>query len=123
MASARPACVFVVVALAVGPTPALAQDAGGGQYKDPLANPTSTPHTSTPPPPPTSTSSTGGGPTALASAGSTASNGEAAADSGQPPAPGEIPRTGFPVGLLMFAGALFLSGGLLIRRAAGSTAP
>ena len=32
-----------------------------------------------------------------------------------------IPRTGFPVGMLLFAGALLLCGGLALRRVAGTT--
>jgi hypothetical protein len=115
------ASLVAAAALAAAPGAALAQDAGGSQYTDPLDQPghsnpppTSSPSPSTPAPSATS-------PRATASTGTTSSGVPATAQAASTAGAGEIPRTGFPVGMLMFAGALCLSGGMALRRAAGTT--
>jgi hypothetical protein len=125
MSRALVALLIAAAALAaVVPAGAIAKNAGGTQYTDPLdpgpgqhsnPPPQSTPST---PSTPSSASPSGAGtsPTATASAGTTAASASVQAGTS-----GEIPRTGFPVGMLMFAGALCLSGGLALRRAAGIT--
>jgi len=120
MTRALLASLMAAAALAVAPAAALAQDAGGDQYKDPLDQGSghhSTPSTPSTPSSPSSTASAAA-PGSTASAASPAT-GTAAAASAQAGGPNEIPRTGFPVGFLMFAGALCLCGGLALRRAAG----
>jgi hypothetical protein len=112
------ASLLATAALAVAPAAALAQDAGGGQYKDPL---TGGGGHSTPAPTPGPTASaanTSPGATAAAGSPSSSSSSSSSAKAGSTSA---IPRTGFPVGMLMFAGALLLSGGLALRRVAGTT--
>jgi hypothetical protein len=123
MARALPASLLASAALLLVPGAALAQNAGTGQYKDPLAGPGggtthSTPSTSTP-----STSSNATPGATASAAGATASDSSTATAGGEATAGGsQIPRTGFPVGLLMFAGALLLWGGVGLRRAAESSA-
>jgi hypothetical protein len=116
------ALLIAAAALAVVPAAALAKNAGGTQYTDPLDTPSgqhsNPPPSSTPSTPPSSAS--GPSSTATASASTTATSASASAST-QAGTSGEIPRTGFPVGLLMFAGALCLSGGMALRRAAGTT--
>jgi hypothetical protein len=117
MKRASIASLVAAVALAATPAIALGQDAGPGQYTDPLEgnNPPSNP---APPSTPSSPSpGTAPSPGATASAGSPAG----ATASTQVGGTNEIPRTGFPVGMLMFAGALCLCGGAALRRAAGTT--
>ena len=112
--------LFAAAALAVAPAAALAQDAGGGQYKDPL---TGGGGHSTPAPTPGPTASAGSpssGASAAAGSSSSSSSSSSSATAGTTSA---IPRTGFPVGMLMFAGALLLCGGLALRRVAGTTHP
>jgi cobalamin biosynthesis Mg chelatase CobN len=129
MTRALVASTLAAALLAVAPVAALAQDAGGQQYDDPLADTPSAPSTpSTPSPPATgSTTSAGGTGTTSSSAGTTSgsSTGTSTATATTATAAtaaagtGEIPRTGFPVGWLTFAGFLALGGGFALRRAAG----
>ena len=124
MTRALMASMLATAALAVAPATALAQDAGGHQYDDPLAGTPSTP--STPSAPSTgSTASAGGTGTAPSSSTGTTTPSTASTSSATTTAAvtaagtGEIPRTGFPVGWLTFAGFLALGGGFSLRRAAG----
>jgi hypothetical protein len=114
------ASLLATAALAVGPAAALAQDAGGHQYQDPLANTPGTHSTPSPPPPGPSAASDGtpaSTPSSSASSGSTTTSGTTATAT----AAGKdaIPRTGFPVGWLTFAGFFALGAGVALRRAAG----
>jgi hypothetical protein len=125
MTRALVASAFAAVALAAAPAGALAQDAGGQQYDDPLADTPTAPSTPSTPSAPTSpstgsTASAGGTGTASPSTGTTAAapGSEAAAAATVTPS-GEIPRTGFPVGWLAFSGFLALGSGFALRRAAG----
>lgn len=127
MTRALVASTLAAVALAVLPSGALAQDAGGNQYDDPLSGTPSSPSTpSTPSTPPStgSTASAGGTGTSPSGAG-TASPTTPTTGATTPaavataPGRGEIPRTGFPVGWLAFSGFLALGGGFALRRAAG----
>ena len=126
----RRALLPLLLALAVGasvPAVAVAQyDAGGGQYTDPLGggggnpggggggNPSGgggSPGTSgsvTPTTPGATSSGAQGEPAATAEANEIAT------------APGDLPRTGFPIGWLMLPGGFLLACGLSLRRVAGS---
>jgi hypothetical protein len=108
--------LLATAALAVAPTVALAQDAGGGQYTDPLAGGGG--HHSSSIPPGATASTNGSGALQSASAAGSTSSGSTSSKGSSAHAAGTsaIPRTGFPVGMLMFAGALLLCGGLALRR-------
>jgi LPXTG-motif cell wall-anchored protein len=118
------AAVLAAAALALVPAAAVAQDASCSQYCDPLANNHK--------PPPTRSTGTGDGSSGrspTSSSGTGTSPGTASASAAQPtqssttaaaPSKPGLPRTGFPVGWLMLAGALFSSGGLALRRVSGS---
>ena len=114
MKRASLASLLATAALALVPAAALAQDAGGGQYTDPLAGggggnntPAAPAPTTTAQAPATSTASTS------ASKSSTSTKTAASAD----PA---LPRTGFPAGLLVFFGVISIGGGLALRRIAAN---
>lgn len=108
------ATLLAAAALAVAPASSLAQDAGGGQYIDPLAPGH---HSgSGPGPGATASASSPGTSGAGASAGSSSSSSSGSPSSAKAAGTGTIPRTGFPVGVLMFAGGLLLSSGLALRR-------
>jgi hypothetical protein len=117
------ASLLVTTAVAVVPAGAPAQDAGGHQYDDPLAGTPSTPSTPTAPSSGTTASSGSTGTTSPStgtvapSTASTAATTPTATATGT--GAGQIPRTGFPVGWLTFAGFLALGGGFALRRAAG----
>jgi hypothetical protein len=108
------ASLLAAAALAVVPAAALAQDAGGTQYTDPLAGNPTTP--STPSTPSTSPSSTSQGTTSASNTSSSSSSSGSAAGAN----PG-IPRTGFPAGWLVLAGVISIAGGLALRRVTAST--
>jgi hypothetical protein len=122
MTRALIASLVAAAALAVVPAAAFAQDAGGHQYDDPLAGTPTTPSTpSTPSAPSTaSTGTSGTAPSTSTASASTATTGAttSAAATAAAAQPG-IPRTGFPVGWLGFAGFFALGGGFALRRAAG----
>jgi hypothetical protein len=109
------ASLLAIVAVAAAPATALAQNAGGDQYTDPLSHHTPTSHTS---------SSGGSGHTSSSSSsgttsGSSVAQASASTGSGTTAASGSssgLPRTGFPVGFLSFAGAILVSLGLGLRR-------
>jgi hypothetical protein len=119
------ASLLVAAALAVAPAGALAQDAGGHQYDDPLAGTPSGP--STPSTPSSGSTGTSGSSTGTpgSSTGTTSAATASTANSTTPTAAatatgaGEIPRTGFPVGWLTLSGFLALGVGVALRRAAG----
>lgn len=125
MTRALVASTLAAALLAVAPVAAVAQDSGGHQYDDPLAGTPSSPSTPSTPSTPspgstasaagTGTTSSPGAGTTSSSTASTATPTAAATAAGK----GEIPRTGFPVGWLTFAGFLALGGGFALRRAAG----
>lgn len=94
--------LLVAGALACAPAAALAQDAGGDQYSDPI---TTTPHPSM-----HHTTTATGTPSASPARTSTATTGTARAKT--------LPRTGFPVSLLVLIGALSIGSGMAVRRAA-----
>jgi hypothetical protein len=112
------ASLLAAAALAAAPGAAVAQDAGGHQYDDPLADTPTSPPTPSPPSTPSS-ASTGSTGTSTASAGTTSSSPAATTAAATAGANGEIPRTGFPAGWITFAGFFALGGGLALRRAAG----
>jgi len=115
--------LLAAAALTVLPTVALAQDAGGGQYTDPLAGGgTSGSHSTN-----NSSGNSGGNSsgsssgssssastssTATAQAGTSTGNGATTASASS----SGLPRTGFPVGFLAFAGGILVSFGLGLRR-------
>ncbi|MEA2308462.1 MAG: hypothetical protein QOI65_748 [Thermoleophilaceae bacterium] len=106
------ASLLVAAVLAVVPAAALAQDAGGTQYTDPLAgNPTTPANPTTPSAGPSAASPTSA---------STSSSGSSSSSSDTASKPG-IPRTGFPAGWLALAGVISVGGGLALRRIAAST--
>ena len=105
------ASLLAAAALAVVPGAALAQDAGGNQYTDPLAG--NNTDTSTPTAPSTPSAS----PSTTSGTQTTASSSESSA--GADPNPG-IPRTGFPAGWLALAGVISIGGGLALRRIAAN---
>jgi hypothetical protein len=124
MRYALPASLIAAAALAVAPASAVAQDAGGHQYGDPLANTPggqSTPPTTSSPPPPTSSSAAPSSAPATSASGSTGPTEAGTTNTAVTTASGKpgIPRTGFPVGVLLFTGFVLLAGGLALRRAAG----
>ncbi|MEA2351279.1 MAG: hypothetical protein QOG86_2220 [Thermoleophilaceae bacterium] len=106
------ASLLAAAVLAVVPAAALAQDAGGTQYTDPLAGNPTTPASN-----PTTPSA---GPSAAAPTTSTSSSGSSSSSSDTASKPG-IPRTGFPAGWLALAGVISVGGGLALRRIAAST--
>lgn len=112
MTRASLASLLAAAALAVVPASALAQDAGGTQYTDPLAGNPTTPSTPSTPSAPSSTAST--------NTASTTSSSDSDSDSSGSANPG-IPRTGFPAGWLALAGVLSIAGGLALRRVAAGT--
>ena len=116
------ASLLAAVVVAAVPATALAQNAGGDQYTDPLSHhtPSGSTHTST---------SSGSGHTSSGSSGSSSSTGSttSGAQASTSTATGAtatsasssgLPRTGFPVGFLSFAGAILVSLGLGLRRVA-----
>ena len=105
--------LLAAAALVVVPAAALAQDAPGPQYTDPLAGNPTTPSTPSTPSSPSSPSP--GTTSASTTSSSSSSSGNAAATK-----PG-IPRTGFPAGWLALAGVVSLAGGLGLRRVTAST--
>jgi hypothetical protein len=107
------ASLLAAAVLAAVPAAALAQDAGGTQYTDPLAGNPTTP--STPSTPSTSSSSGSQGTTG---ASNTSSSGSSSGSAGANPG---IPRTGFPAGWLVLAGVISIAGGLALRRVTAST--
>jgi hypothetical protein len=106
--------LLAAAVLAVVPAAALAQDAGGNQYTDPLAgNPTTPSEPTTPTTSPSSTTPT----TSTASTSGSSSSGGGSGESSNP----GIPRTGFPAGWLALAGLISIGGGLALRRIAAGT--
>ncbi|HEX8076058.1 MAG TPA: LPXTG cell wall anchor domain-containing protein [Thermoleophilaceae bacterium] len=98
------AALLAVVALALVPASAPAQDAGSQQYNDPLAkNPS--PTTNKPAAPTANTQ-----PSAPTAARSASSGSESSSPA--------LPRTGVDVAWLVLAGAALLGGGLALRRIA-----
>lgn len=86
-----------------GPAPALAQSAGDEEYQNPLPAPEPA---ETQPPPAASEA-----PAAAQTAPEPAAPAAAPAQ-----APGELPRTGLPVGLVGGAGVVLFAGGAALRR-------
>jgi hypothetical protein len=108
--------LLAAAALALVPPAALAQDAGGQQYGDPLKDTPSAPSAPSAPSTPSSgATASSGSPTGAPASTASASSSTSAAAAGTP----GIPRTGFPVGWLAFGGFLLLCGGLSLRRIAG----
>ncbi len=117
------ASLLAAAALALLPTVALAQDAGGNQYTDPLAGGHTPGSHSTH----TSSGSSGGNSSGSSSGSSSSSSGTATASAQGTTSTGNgtatasasssgLPRTGFPVGFLAFAGGILVSCGLGLRR-------
>jgi hypothetical protein len=122
------ASLLTAVVVAAAPATALAQSAGGDQYTDPLShqpsgssshtsssggsNQTSTGTGSS------GSSSSSSGTTGSGSSGTQASASTATGSTGTATSSSGLPRTGFPVGFLSFAGAILVSLGLGLRRVA-----
>jgi len=112
------ASLLVAATLALLPAVALAQDAGGHQYTDPLAGPPPSHSTHGSTGSSGSSGSSTGSSSGSSSSSTTTAQTTASASSGttaSAPSSG-LPRTGFPVGFLSFAGAILVSAGLGLRR-------
>jgi len=119
------ASLLAAAVVAAVPATALAQNAGGDQYTDPLSHqpPGSSSHNSTSGG--SNQTSTGSSSSGSSSAGtsSTVSGAQASASTSNgttasSASGSSLPRTGFPVGFLSFAGAILVSFGLGLRRVA-----
>jgi LPXTG-motif cell wall-anchored protein len=114
MLSWRSVCTLALALVLALPATALAQNAGDQQYTDPLA--------------PGESQGGGGGDGSGTPPGSTGSQGSAGSAQAQEPSASaqaqptqggdssELPRTGFPAGVLALAGAGMLAGGAALRR-------
>jgi LPXTG-motif cell wall-anchored protein len=110
MLSWRSVCTLALALVLALPATALAQNAGDQQYTDPLA-----------PGEPQgggggSSGAPSGGGSTQGSAGDAQAQEPAAAEPAQGGDSSELPRTGFPAGLLALAGAAMLAGGAALRR-------
>ena len=117
------ASLLAAAVVAAVPATALAQNAGGDQYTDPLSHqpPGSSSHNSTSggSNQTSSGSSSSGSSSSSSGTSSTLSGAQASAStSSGTTASSGLPRTGFPVGFLSFAGAILVSLGLGLRRVA-----
>jgi LPXTG-motif cell wall-anchored protein len=121
----RLASLLALAALALAPGTAFAQGAGDEQYNDPFGQEDPSQESPSQEREPRSTpdqdQGSGGG-SDEGSAGSGAPSSAPPTDSSDeaPPAPAapsnELPRTGFPLGLVALAGAALLAAGLALRR-------
>jgi LPXTG-motif cell wall-anchored protein len=112
----RLSVLLAAAAIAAAPATAFADGAADEQYQDPLTAPappkkankkaTTAPATAAP--------TTSAPAAAAAPAASSGSNGTAAAT-------GQLPRTGFPAGMVGLAGAAMAAGGLALRRRTASS--
>ena len=126
MIRASLAALLAAAALALVPVAAQAQDAGGNQYIDPLAGSTTPSHSSHTSSGSSSGTSATNGASGTSSSSGTSSGGGTTTSSGSTATASAatrsgLPRTGFPVGFLSFAGAMLVSCGLALRRVGHST--
>ena len=111
MLQKRLSVLLAAAAIAAAPATAFADGAADEQYQDPLTAPAApkTPKKKAATAPAAAAPPTSVPATAPAPAASSGSNSSAAAT-------GQLPRTGFPAGLVGLAGAGMLAGGLTLRR-------